>query len=61
MSKLNTHLPESTNGLLPKSRLWRYAGIFAVLAIMALAFAGYSLPELQVQWANFVALCSSAL
>ena len=58
MSGSNTHSTDLHEGLLPRSRWVRYAGSALVLTIVALAFAGYSLPDLKLQWANFVALCS---
>ena len=58
MPKSNSHSTGLHEGLLPQNKLLRYGGALVVLAIVALAFAGYSLPDLKLQWANFVALCS---
>src|SRR3546814_20386616 len=57
MSLHNAHTHRSPEAPPPKKGPWSYAGILAVLVVMALAFIGYLSPEMRVQWANFAALC----
>ena len=57
MSTHDTHSHSNPEAPLPKRGPWGYAGILAVLAVMALAFIGYLSPGMRVQWVNFMALC----
>ena len=57
MPTRNAPSPRPADAPYPKKGRWRYAGIAALLAVMALAFAGYLSPEMRLQWANFAALC----
>jgi len=38
-------------------RGWRIAGALALVAVMGLAFWGYTTPEMQIHWENLAALC----
>jgi hypothetical protein len=57
MTTRDAYSHSNTEAPLPKRGPWSYAGILAVLAVMALAFGGYLTPEMRVQWSNFMALC----
>ncbi|MCC2597101.1 hypothetical protein LKR43_12190 [Pusillimonas sp. MFBS29] len=51
------HHSRETDAPLHKKGPWHYVGITVLLAVMALAFAGYLSPEMRLQWANLAALC----
>ncbi|SHI20708.1 hypothetical protein [Pollutimonas bauzanensis] len=38
-------------------RLGRIAGGLALAVVLALSFAGYLTPQMQIQWANFMSMC----
>ncbi|MGB3289767.1 MAG: hypothetical protein WBA83_10860 [Burkholderiaceae bacterium] len=53
----DAHAQHSSQAPLPRKGLWSRVATVALLAVMALAFAGYLSPGMRVQWANFMALC----
>ncbi|WP_197064627.1 hypothetical protein [Achromobacter sp. RTa] len=36
---------------------WRVAGALVLVAVLGLAFWGYTTPEMQIHWENLAALC----
>lgn len=40
-----------------RHRGWRIAGLLALAAVLALAFAGHLSPDMKLQWENLMALC----
>jgi len=38
-------------------RRWRWAGYAVLSVVLALAFWGYTTPEMMLSWENLMALC----
>ena len=41
----------------PRRNAWRAFGVLALVAVLGLAFWGYTTPEMQIHWENLAALC----
>lgn len=57
MSQTHRVASQEANGPPHRGGRWRFVRLLALFVVLGLAFIGYLTPDMQVQWANFVALC----
>lgn len=53
----NRAMNASPNPEAPRRKGWRAVGVLALVAVLGLAFWGYTTPEMQIHWENLAALC----
>jgi len=42
---------------MPRRTVWRILAGMALVAVLALGFVGYTMPELRVNWETLAAMC----
>jgi hypothetical protein len=50
-------MPHATPPTVRRHRGWRAVGVLALVAVLGLAFWGYTTPDMQLHWENLAALC----